>query len=172
MRTKKFFVLKKGMNDLLRYLGTQILQIDAIFPAETFVFLGSGTRFLLSNPLSWPGAKQGHSEALAPGHGQGAPWPYRAIGAMSSCRHGARCDWARKRCGGQRGVVESECICWHDNKFEKQSYLQLLHPSTDPDISAFRTDKLARGYRWCMHSCVGVCGILTPFYTGRLVASS
>ena len=37
---------------------------------------------MLSTPLFRPGAEQGPGEALAPGHGQTAPWPYGALVAV------------------------------------------------------------------------------------------
>ena len=63
---------------LLRCFGTRIIQIGTVFLSQTFILLCFYNRFLLSTPLFRPGAKQGPREALAPGHGQTAPWPYGA----------------------------------------------------------------------------------------------
>ena len=47
-------VFKKGINDLLRYFGDQILEIHTVLLYQTFVLLCFPLRFLLSNPLWWP----------------------------------------------------------------------------------------------------------------------
>ena len=60
----------------------RILQIGAVFLSETFSLLCFRRRFLLSTPLVRPGAERGPREALAPGHGQTAPWPYGAVVAV------------------------------------------------------------------------------------------
>ena len=60
----------------------RILQIGTGLLSETFILLCFCRRFLLSTPLVWPGAEQGPREALAPGHGQTAPWPYGALVAV------------------------------------------------------------------------------------------
>ena len=57
----------------------RILQIGTVFLSETVILL---RQFLLSTPLVRPGAEQGPREALAPGHGQLAPWPYGALVAV------------------------------------------------------------------------------------------
>ena len=46
------------------------------------MLLCSCSQFLFSNPFFCPGAEQGPREALAPGHGQTAPWPYGALVAV------------------------------------------------------------------------------------------
>ena len=103
-------MLKKVINDLLRYFGDQIFEIHTVLLYKTFVLLCFALRFLLSSPLWWPGAEQGPWEALAPGHGQDAPRPHWATRAMSSRRHGA-CragGYGREGAGdGYTGLVES-----------------------------------------------------------------
>ena len=67
---------------ILKCFGRRILQIGTVLLSQTFILLCFCSRFLLSTPLFWPGAKQGPREALAPGHGQTAPWPYGALVAV------------------------------------------------------------------------------------------
>ena len=73
---------EKNTKGLLRCFGTRIFQIGTVFLSQTFIFLCFSSRFLLSTPLFRPSAEQGPQEALAPGHGQIAPWPYEALGAV------------------------------------------------------------------------------------------
>ena len=75
-------VLEKGINDLLRCFATRILQINTVFLFQTFIVLCFYSRFLLSTPPFRPDAERGPQEALAPGHGQTAPWPYGAFVAV------------------------------------------------------------------------------------------
>ena len=103
-------MFKKGINDLLRYFGDQIFEIHTVLLYQTFVLLCFPLRFLLFSPLWWPGAERGQWEALAPGHGQDAPWPHGAMRALSSRRHGAYRAGGNGREGagdGYTGLVES-----------------------------------------------------------------
>ena len=74
--------------------------------------------------------------------------------------------------GGGGGKIHRACGERVNLLATYENYHGLVHASTDPDTSAFQTDKLLRDCWWCMHLCVGVCGILIPFYTDRLVATS
>ena len=152
-------MLKKDINNLLRYSGDQIFEIHTVLLYQTFVLLCFSLRFLLSSPLWWPGAEQGPWEALAPGHGQDASWPHMAIGAMSSCGRWARCDWALNRCGGlriARGCGERECIpARQDVRRRLASKISLdciMHTPGCPGSEAFRVHNLARECWWlCEH---------------------
>ena len=73
---------EKDTKVLLRRVVSRIFQIGTVFLSETFILLCFCSRFLLSTPLFRPGALEGPREALAPGHGQGAPWPYGALVAV------------------------------------------------------------------------------------------
>ena len=101
-------MFKKTKNDLLICVGDQILKIHTVLLYQTFVLLCFALRFLLSSPLCWPGAKHGPWEALAPGHGQDAPWPHRAMRAMSSRRHGAYCAGGHRKRGCGKGIHRAD----------------------------------------------------------------
>ena len=47
-----------------------------------------------------------------------------------------------------------------------------MHLPGCPHSSAFRTYELAHDWWWCVHICVGVCGVLRTFYGSRLTATS
>ena len=78
----KLLCPKKIQYFFLRRFVSRIFQIGTVFLSETFILLCFCSRFLLSTPLFRPGALEGPREALAPGHGQTAPWPYGALVAV------------------------------------------------------------------------------------------
>ena len=135
------------------------MEIHTVLLYQTFVLLCFPLRFLLSSPLWWPGAEQGPWEALAPGHGQDAPWPHGAMRAMSSSWHWARCCWARERYGRlrvARGCGERECIpARQDVRRRLASKISLdciMQMPGCPGSEPFRAHNLARECWWlCEH---------------------
>ena len=102
---------------------------------------------------------QGPREALAPGHGQDAPWPHGAMRALTSSWHWAHCWWARARYGRlrvARGCGERECIpARQDVRRRLASKISLdciMHTPGCPGSEAFRAHNLARECWWlCEH---------------------
>ena len=135
------------------------MEIHTVLLYQTFVLLCFPLRFLLSSPLWWPGAEHGPWEALAPGHGQDAPWPHGAMRAMSSSWHWARCCWARERYGRlrvARGCGKRECIpARQDVRRRLASKISLdciMQMPGCPGSEAFRAHNLARECWWlCEH---------------------
>ena len=131
------------------------------------------------------------SSGLAPGMGHEKRWHLGMARLLQGdTGHGAGGGGRLKlmsawgsRCSGTRGVgwVGSNASLSGARRCPKQGVRNevarqsqagcSMHLPGCPHSCAFRTYKLAHGCWWCVHICVGVCGMLRTFYGSRLTAT-
>ena len=105
------------------------------------------------------------------GHGAISPWRHNRLpaGGTGPLAQGSWAGWGPAGSCRRQGDIRSKA---GERKLPREVSLEcIMHLS---GLSAFvgpRGNKLAHDCWWCVHICVGVCGMLRTFYGSRLTAT-